>query len=121
MLRTFLLALAFAAAMDCRGAGLPYGTARKIAMEDGRPLVVWVTAKWCLPCRQMRPMIERLEREGAFGNAILSEIDADRDQSVAAAMGVSTLPTFVRYDLTRVTRLAGRQTEDQMRRFLRGE
>jgi thioredoxin 1 len=121
MLRIILLALALAAATECRGAGLPYATARKIALEDGRPLIIWVTARWCVPCQKMRPMIERLERQGAFGNAIFTEIDADKDRTVAAALGVSTLPTFVLYDMQRVTRIVGQQSEEQIRRFLRSD
>ncbi|MCA9246582.1 MAG: trypsin-like peptidase domain-containing protein [Planctomycetales bacterium] len=49
------------------------------------------TADWCGPCQQMRPVVERLERNGYA----VRVVNIDREPKLAARFGVAKIPCFV--------------------------
>src|SRR5687767_2049293 len=74
------------------------------------------TAKWCGPCRTMKPVLELLEREYA-GRVRVVAIDVDDEPVVAQRYNVRSMPTFV---LEREGREVGRVVGSRPRAFLAG-
>lgn len=77
-----------------------FSTARRLAREQQKPLLVSVTASWCGPCRQMRQLTfadDRVKRQ--LGNRMLAVmVDADHNSEVVASLGVTAYPTTILFD-----------------------
>ena len=82
------------------------------------PVLVDFWADWCAPCKQLKPILEKLAAEygGAF---ILAKIDSDAEQQLPALFGVRSLPTVILLKGGRpVDGFMGALPESQVRQFL---
>lgn len=69
-------------------------------------VVVDFTASWCGPCQRIAPVFEQLSRK--YPNAAFFKVDVDQNQELAAAQGVSAMPTFIFFrNKTKVDRIQG--------------
>lgn len=73
--------------------------AREVSQREGRPLLLYFSATWCGPCRQMK--------HGAFADPRVKEalqawvavkVDIDAQPEVARQYAVEAVPTFVLLD-----------------------
>jgi thioredoxin 1 len=82
------------------GKALPKGALSmdefKKLTKSNKPVLVDFYAKWCAPCQQMLPMIDRLKKEMADKVTILT-IDYDQNRALAQQLGVDEIPTFLLY------------------------
>ena len=69
---------------------------KKIAeiMEESKSRLVLVDfyADWCMPCKYLSPILERLAEEGNF---LLAKLNIDGSPEEAASMRVEGVPTVV--------------------------
>jgi thiol-disulfide isomerase/thioredoxin len=93
-------------ALESRGPNHP-------GLADG---VYFFDARWCGPCQKMRPIVERLKREG------LPVVDVnvdDRTDLRRGFGGIDSLPTFVLLiDSQEIERETGLQSEARLRELL---
>ena len=60
------------------------------------PVLVDFHATWCGPCQVMSPILKEVKDE--LGNSVkILKIDIDRNQKLAASLGVRGVPTFILY------------------------
>jgi len=84
------------------------------------PVVVDFWAPWCAPCRQLKPILEKLEHEYA-GRFKLAKVNSDENQQLAAAFGVRSIPDVMAFKGGKaVSHFLGAQPERQVRAFIEG-
>jgi thioredoxin len=64
--------------------------------EAGLPVVVEFWAPWCIPCRSIKPVVERLSQQFA-GRVEVWEVNADEQPGQAAELHVWGVPTLIAY------------------------
>ena len=65
-----------------------------ITLSHQKPVLVDFWAPWCAPCRQLKPMLEKLAVEYA-GGFVLALINSDEQTTLAQQYGVRSLPTLM--------------------------
>lgn len=76
--------------------------------------VLFFNASWCGPCRQMKPIVSQLRRQGFR----IRDIDVDKNRSLAQKYGISGIPTFVFVQNgSEVHRFSGGTSADQLRKL----
>lgn len=64
-----------------------------LAMSNEKPVLVDFWASWCAPCRQLKPVLEKLALDYA-GGFILALVNSDEQQALAQQYGIRSLPTL---------------------------
>jgi putative thioredoxin len=87
-----------------------------------RPVLLDIWAEWCGPCKQLGPVLEKLETEYA-GRFALGKLDADKVPQIAQQLsqmfGVRSIPFCVLFkDGQPVDGFVGALPADQVRAFL---
>ncbi len=70
------------------------GTDVKKALASGRPLVIDLGARRCIPCKKMAPILESLSNEYR-GRAGVLFIDVNEDQAAALKFRIQMIPTQI--------------------------
>jgi thiol-disulfide isomerase/thioredoxin len=101
--------------------GLTWGTEYNAALlerskAENRPILVMLTAKWCIPCKQLKQTLESMDLDGYL--PIL--IDTDEQKNIAAAFGVTSIPVIqvVTPDAKLGKRLVGNQSAETLEKEL---
>ena len=59
-----------------------------------KPAIIDFYATWCGPCKALSPVMEELSKEYA-GKVDIYKVDVDKEQELAAAFGVRSIPTLI--------------------------
>ena len=51
-------------------------------------------ATWCMPCKMVAPVIEKVA-ESYAGKVTVGKVDIDEEQALAARYGVQSIPTVI--------------------------
>lgn len=82
------------------------------------PVLVDFWADWCAPCKQLKPVLEKLAAEYA-GGFVLAKVNSDEEQQLPGLFGVRSLPTVILLkDGRPVDGFMGAVPESQVRQFL---
>lgn len=86
--------------------------------SNQRPVVVDFWAEWCVPCKTLDPILEKLT-DAANGAFRLAKLDVDANPKVANDYGVRGLPTVKVFRNEQVVaEFSGLRPEPQVREFL---
>lgn len=82
------------------------------------PVLVDVYADWCGPCQAMGPELQKLTA-GVEGRAKVLKVNLDRNQPLAEAYGIRSVPTLMIFKEGKmVWKQSGFQTAQQMQAAL---
>lgn len=88
------------------------------AGKNGQPLFVDFYAEWCGPCQIAAPIVDKLSGE-YDGKAMVTKLNVDENNDVAAEYGVMSIPTVIVFkDGEEVDRQIGFPGEDGYRKML---
>ncbi|BAS28367.1 thioredoxin [Limnochorda pilosa] len=63
-------------------------------LRSDLPVLVDFWADWCMPCRAIAPVVERMAQEYA-GRLRVAKLDVDANPEIAARYGVMSIPTLL--------------------------
>jgi thioredoxin 1 len=63
-------------------------------IEAKEPVLVDFWAEWCMPCRNLAPVIDAVAEEMA-GKARVGKVDTDANRSVSLKYGITAIPTVI--------------------------
>jgi thioredoxin 1 len=98
-MRTMLTAALLLSTVCFANAELPSAMAAVVnqALSSGKPTVIDLGARSCIPCKKMAPILESLSAEYR-GKAGVLFIDVRADQAAAQKFGVQMIPTQIFFD-----------------------
>ncbi|MGL6020953.1 MAG: thioredoxin family protein [Gibbsiella quercinecans] len=84
------------------------------------PVLVDLWAPWCVPCRTMSPIIDKLAKNSA-GKLLVAKIDVEKYPAVMARFGVRGIPTLLLFKgETQPERQVGALSQGQLNAWLAG-
>ncbi len=76
-----------------------FSSAQRLAEESGKPLIVFYTGKWCVPCRVMKRQVWADDRVASVVNArfvaVTLDIEARKGDAALEPHPVVTTPTTI--------------------------
>ena len=82
------------------------------------PVVIDFWASWCQPCKMLKPLLEKLIAQRG-GKIALARVDVDKQQRIAMAFGINSIPDVVAFSEGRpVDRFTGLLPEKELGEFL---
>ncbi len=80
--------------------------------------VYYFTADWCGPCKQVRPIVEELNRDQS--EVKFQIIDVDSEGELARRFEIRSIPTFVLIeDGQEINRFTGAKTRNDLENFIK--
>ena len=63
-------------------------------LQSTQPVLVDFWAEWCMPCKMLAPVIEKLAADYA-GKVSVGKVDTDANREVAVKYQISAIPTVI--------------------------
>jgi thioredoxin len=62
--------------------------------EGEKPIIIKFSAKWCVPCKMLTPILEEIQKE--YENKIkIYEVDTDDELELPMVFNIRSVPTMV--------------------------
>lgn len=79
-----------------------------------KPCIIDFYTTWCGPCKRLAPIMEELAQEYK-GKIYIYRVDTERERELAAAFGISSIPTLLFCPMNEAPRIAqGLQPKEQL-------
>ena len=66
----------------------------EIVTRSQKPVILDISATWCGPCQQVKPIFEHLAKE-LVDEYTFGEVNVDESREIAIKFGVTSVPTFI--------------------------
>jgi thioredoxin 1 len=66
----------------------------KTVLQANVPVIVDFWAPWCVPCKQVAPILEKIAKEYA-GKVLVAKVNTDDSPDWASRFGVQGIPTML--------------------------
>ncbi len=87
-------------------------------VSASEPVLVDFWAPWCMPCRQIAPMIDQLAAENA-GSVRVGKVNVDENPQIATTYGIQNIPTLIIFKNGQpVSRFVGGKPKSQLQAAL---
>ncbi len=63
-------------------------------LKSEQPVLVDFWAEWCMPCRMLAPVIDKVAKEYA-GRVKVGKLDTDANRDVSLKYGINAIPTVI--------------------------
>ena len=97
IIRSWAIVLVFAVLGGCNQSSQGPIAATEITLGSGRPMLVDLGADKCVPCKQMKPILDSMREEYAWRMDVIF-IDVWENREQAARFNVRIIPTQIFYD-----------------------
>lgn len=74
---------------------------KSAVLESEIPVLVDFYAGWCMPCRMLAPVLEKLAREFE-GRVKVLKVDVEAELPLAGSWGINAVPTLLLFEGGRV-------------------
>lgn len=86
--------------------------------EGQRPAIVDFFATWCGPCKALHPVLEDISEEYS-GLVDVYQIDVDKEEELAAAFGIRSVPTLLVIPVNEDPKIVqGALPKDQLKKLI---
>jgi thioredoxin 1 len=62
-------------------------------INSSRPVLVDFYAEWCIPCREVYPVLKKVKQE--MGQVKIVKVDVDKNPYLASYYKITSLPTLI--------------------------
>ena len=66
---------------------------QKEVLESTKPVLLDFWASWCMPCRMLSPLVDKISEEN--DGVKVGKINIDEQRELASAFGIMSIPTLV--------------------------
>jgi thioredoxin 1 len=88
--------------------------AEVLQSDLGVPILIDFGARWCGPCKALRPIVQRMA-ESYAGRMRVAEVDVDEAPGIVRRLGIRGTPTVVVYQAGReIARQLGTTTRERL-------
>jgi thioredoxin 1 len=63
-------------------------------LQSTTPVLVDFWAEWCMPCKMLTPVIEKLAKD-YDGKVKVGKVDTDSNRDVSMKFGINAIPTVI--------------------------
>lgn len=71
-----------------------YDVNKEWKYEGDKPAIIDFYADWCVPCRQLSPLVDEIAKEYS-GKIVVYKVDTEKERALSRSIGITGLPTLL--------------------------